>query len=550
MKKDLVILFLLIFPAIGILFQKGYFTMHDDLQSMRQYQMDKCFQDGQIPCRWVTDMGYGYGYPLFNFYPPLPYYLGQIFRWFGFAYIDIVKIIGIIGFALTAVFMYLLGREFWGRLGGLVSAAFLTYAPYHSVDFYVRGAMNEFWALAFYPAVFLTIYKLISTGRRYWIPLVSLSVAGIMLSHNQMLLIFSPLIVAWVVLWWVRLKSVRSLFSLTLSAVFALGLAGFYTLPVLFEQKYAHVETLVIGYFNYLAHYLDLNQIFLRINWGYGSSVLGPGDTMSFALGYLQWIIPALILIALPFNRRLRSHFPIIIFSLVMLLSSLYMTHSKSTWIWQLIHPLEFLQFPWRFLTVSIFAASLLSGAVVLLLPRKLIPVLLFALVLLNAAYFRPDKWLPDITDAQKFSGASWHLLITSGIFDYLPIYAPHPPADPPGGDLDITSGTGSYYRLAKRSNYQAYSVDVSSPSAVAELQTYYFPGWKIWVDGRLVSVDPSRDPLLGRMKIDLSSGSHQIVAKFTNTPVRTLGNIFSLISWVMLIAIMAVWMRKLRWAK
>ena len=45
------------------LLMPGYFPMHDDLQMMRQLEMDKCFRDGQIPCRWVPDMGYGYGFP-------------------------------------------------------------------------------------------------------------------------------------------------------------------------------------------------------------------------------------------------------------------------------------------------------------------------------------------------------------------------------------------------------------------------------------------------------------------------------------------------------
>ena len=141
MKKDIVILILLILPAFAPLVQKGYFSMHDDMQSIRQMKMDQCLADLQFPCRWSLDLGYGYGYPLFNYYPPLPYLIGQPFRWLGFQYIDIVKIVGILGFFLPPrpLFMYLLSKEFWGRLGGLVAAAFYTYAPYHSVDFYVRG---------------------------------------------------------------------------------------------------------------------------------------------------------------------------------------------------------------------------------------------------------------------------------------------------------------------------------------------------------------------------------------------------------------------------
>src|SRR3989339_1073779 len=158
MKKTLLVVLLLTLPAFAWLIQPGYFPMHDDLQTTRLMEMEKCFRDGQIPCRWVLDLGYGFGYPLFNFYPPLPYLIGLPFRFMGLAYIDAIKIVGILGFVLCALNMYLLGRQLWGKKGGIISSLVYTYAPYHSVDLYVRGAMNEFWAMAFFPAIFYSSY--------------------------------------------------------------------------------------------------------------------------------------------------------------------------------------------------------------------------------------------------------------------------------------------------------------------------------------------------------------------------------------------------------
>lgn len=535
MKKDLLLLLFLILPAFSILLQPGYFSMHDDLQSLRQYQLDKCFVDGQIPCRWVPDLGYGYGYPLFNYYPPLPYLIGQPFRWLGLQYIDIVKVVGVIGFITAAAFMYLLGKEFWGKSGGLLSAVFYTYAPYHSVDYYVRGAVNEFWAMAIYPAIFYFTYRLIVTRRKIYLTLTALSAAALLLSHNPMFMIFAPLLLLWCLFWTLKLKShLPTYFLLTLSALWAFGLAAFFTLPVVFEARYVSLWTLTSGYFNYLAHFLNLKQIFLDINWGYGSSQLGPNDTMSFALGFLHWLVPLLILLLTPFVKKLRQHKFLILLLVFFTLSSLFMSHSKSTEIWKVIRPLEFLQFPWRFLTLAVFSVSFLSGAITLAVNKKLFFVaVLLLLIYLNGNYFRPREWYPDMTDDIKFSGHSWQLLITSGIFDYLPIWAPQPPADPAGADINITHGSGTFSRLAKSSHSQSYQLNVTSPQASVELQTFYFPGWKVFLDGLAVSLDPSRDPLLGRMQIDVPIGSHTLTAHFTNTPVRTLGNLLSLISWL-----------------
>lgn len=565
MKKDLLILLILIIPSFAILLQKGYFSMHDDLQSMRQYQHDLCFRDGQIPCRWVPDMGYGYGYPLFNFYPPLPYLLGQPLRLLSIPYIDIVKIVGIMGWIASAGFMYLLGRQFWGRKGGLVSAVFYTYAPYHSVDFYVRGAMNEFWALVFYPAIFWSTYKLIhevsninkfpspnegeGPGVRFvgtrWIPITSLSVAGLMLSHNPMLMIFAPVLIGWCLLWLIKFKTIQSFSHLTIAAIWSAGLAAFFTLPVVFEQKFVSIWTLTSGYFNYLAHFLDIKQIFLNINWGYGSSELGPIDSMSFAVGYLHWIVPLAIFI-FSLTKKLRPYLPIILYSLFIILFSLFMSHSKSTFLWQHLKPLELLQFPWRFLTLTIFGASFLAGAATLVLNKKIIlAAILASVVILNGNYFHPRDWYSDMTDEKKFSGKSWQLLVTSGIFDYLPIWAPFPPADPAGADLNIVQGEGEYTRILKSSNRQIYKVNILSDSATLELQTYYFPGWRIWLDGVEQVIDPSRDPLLGRIQIDVPIGKHQITARLANTPIRTFSNFVSLISWSMLGLLVLTYSRK-----
>lgn len=539
--KQLLVILIILLPAFSWLTQPGYFTMHDDLQTVRQLEMDLCFKDGQIPCRWGKELGYGFGYPLFNFYPPVPYLLGQVYRTFGLAYVDVVKAVGITGFILTAYFMYLLGRELWGKKGGLISMLIYTYAPYHSVDFYVRGAMNEFWAMAFYPAIFLSLYRLIKTNEFRYVLLTALSVAGLMLSHNPMLLIFTPVALVWTFFWLWRQHSLQSLSKLFFAALLALGLAAFFTIPVLVEQKFAHVETLTIGYFNFLAHFLDLNQIFFRINWGYGESILGPGDTMSFALGFLQWFLPLSVLVLFSLVPKYRKYVPQLTILSIFILGALFMSHSKSTPLWLRITPIQFLQFPWRFLTLAVFAASVMAGAVGVLHQKNIRSKLIFCLLIvsvliLNANYFRPRAWFPDMTDTKKFSGDSWRWQVTGSIFDYLPIYAPMPPADPAGGDLGITSGAGSYQTLEKTSNRQRYSIDISSPNgATVEIQTFYFPGWRVFVDSKEVPLDPSRDPLLGRMQIDLTPGSHTLEAKFGNTPVRSVSNVISLISWLSL---------------
>src|SRR5689334_4796987 len=78
-----ILITILSFVAFRDLVKPVFFPMQDDLQIFRAYELEKCFQEGRFLCRWVPDAGFGYGYPLFSFYPPFPYYLIEFFHLFG-----------------------------------------------------------------------------------------------------------------------------------------------------------------------------------------------------------------------------------------------------------------------------------------------------------------------------------------------------------------------------------------------------------------------------------------------------------------------------------
>jgi hypothetical protein len=166
------LLIILIVPTFTFLLKPGlYWNMHDDMQMIRQLEMEKCLKDGQIPCRWTPDLGYEYGYPLFNFYPPLPYIVGEFFRTIGFSFMATIKSSTIVLIITSTLAMYLLANSLAGPLGGFLAALFYAYAPYHAVDIYVRGAMNEAWATVFFPLIFYFLIIPCRLPLFYFLPL-------------------------------------------------------------------------------------------------------------------------------------------------------------------------------------------------------------------------------------------------------------------------------------------------------------------------------------------------------------------------------------------
>ena len=330
-----ILLILLIIPAIKDLLTPGYFTMHDNMQVFRLFEVDKCVHDGQIPCRWVPDGGFGYGYPLMQFYPPMPYYPMELLNLLGLGFFWPVKIMFVLSFVLSGLGMYLLAKEFFGKWGGLLSALFYVYSPYHSVDIYVRGAQNEAWGMVWFPFVLLYLYNLI-TKKFSWknFLLFAFCLAGQLTSHNVMTLVFAPSAIIWALFWLWRSKKFASIKSVVVSGILGIGLSAYFFIPEILEQKYVHVDSMISGYFNYMAHFVDLNQLFISRFWGYGSSVWGPNDGMSFSIGQFQWVIALIVAILALFRFKKNKTMSLMIFMSVLFgLAYAFMTHGRSLFI-------------------------------------------------------------------------------------------------------------------------------------------------------------------------------------------------------------------------
>lgn len=547
----------------------GYFKMHDDLQMMRQLEMEKCFLDLQIPCRWVPDMGYGFGFPLFNYYPPLPYLVGELFRLVSFSFADTVKIVFLLSFILSGVAMYFFSKEFFlpagrqvAKWGGVLSSIFYIWAPYHAVDVYVRGAMNEAWAFVWFPLILWTGYRLLKSEEKKitrWVIGLALSWAGLFLSHNLMVLIFTPIFGIWILFFLLREKNWGKIISLVKSGALALGLTTFFTLPAILEQKYVQVDTLVNGYYEYIAHFATFNQLFISRFWGYGPSVWLENDGMPFQIGHIHWILSLVIFVVLAvlflrkkLNPKLHTTYFILLSFILVGWFAAFMAHSRSTFIWQLIPALKFVQFPWRFLTMVTFSFSFIAGSLVLFIPKKFIywvvGVLSLGLVIFNWNYFLPDGGkMGPLSDKEKFAGAAWDLQRTAGIFDYLPVGAVTAPKEPRRALLEVMKGEVNTEDLKIGTNKASLSVSVISDKATVRLGIFKFPNWKAFVDGKEVETYIPKDEMWGRMYIEVPKGEHKIALRLFNTPLRTTSNIISLVAWIGL-ATFPLWRKKINY--
>ncbi len=524
-------------PSFIKILRPGFFPVQDLMQVFRTYEMDRCFQDGQFPCRWVPDAGYGYGYPQFNFYAPLAYYIGEIFHLAGLPIIDSLKIVVILAVLLGAVGMFLLANEFFGGLAGVTTSALYTYLPYKAQEVYVRGDVSEFWAMAFFPIILWTIYKLIKQGSGKYIFISAVSIAGLFFSHVLFSILFIPVIIFWSGYWLIAEKKIKLTPKIILTVLLGFAISASFTLPMLFEKRFVHIETLLGGYFDYRQHFVTIRQLFLSNNWGYGSSALGPIDDLSLSTGIVQWVMGAVaMLIAIvKFRKDKRTSLLILSLGLITFVI-LFLTHQKSFFIWSGLPPLAFLQFPWRLLGFSGFVLTFLAGYVIYNFTRfKYLAasiVILFAL-LLNLNFFAPKEWW-NVTDEYFLTGRVWQGELTASIFDYLPVYATLPPPSAAPETPEILEGKARFTNYFKGSDYQSGHLEVSEPARI-RLPLFDFPGMAVYLNNQRIdhinNDCTGQSFCLGLITFDASTGSYDFRVELEDTPVRTVGNILSLVS-------------------
>ncbi|MEX2012951.1 MAG: 6-pyruvoyl-tetrahydropterin synthase-related protein [Candidatus Levyibacteriota bacterium] len=545
----IIVVAVLSFWAVKHVALPGFFPMHDDTQVVRVHEMTKSLKDGMFPVRWVSGLGYGYGYPIFNFYAPLSYYVGSAIELLGFDALSATKIMMGFGILLSGVFMYLLGKEFWGKLGGVVSALFYVYVPFHAVDIYVRGDVAEFWAYAFIPLAFFGIYKVFQTkGDFKWVVIGGLGYAGIILSHNLTAMMVTPFILIIILLYFYIALKRKELYAIRYplyALALGLSLSAFYFIPALAEQKYTNVLSQIGGGAHFDDHFVCLPQLW-QSQWGFGGSTPGCADGLSFMIGKLHifasFLMLGLVLVSLLFKKIAKKEEKLLIAVLCALglLVSILLMLSISNFLWKTVPLMAFFQYPWRFLLLASFFSSLLAGSLLWFakilikndLVEWLLTGLLILLVILNGIkFFIPQTILNKMSeDYVSAENIRW---TTSKISDeYLPKNFQKPQNVGDVANERIIFNPQDIKINKKIEKAQIITLDLNSAK---ETNLYFniahFPSWKLTVDGSV------KGNMVGNgYGVSLAPGHHMVSMKFEETPIEKLSNFISVVGLVVVL--------------
>ncbi|MBF8250053.1 MAG: hypothetical protein HW400_654 [Candidatus Levybacteria bacterium] len=536
-KRKINLMFLLVLisllPLISV-FRKGTYES-GDLNIHVGFAMSffESLKDGNLIPRWSSQMIYGYGYPLFLFIYPLPYYLASLFHTIGFTFINSFKIILIISYITSGIAMYLFVKEeLKNKLSAFVAALFYLFAPYHLVDLHFRTAVGEVISFAILPFCFLTIKNLSNgiTFRR--LLLSSASISLLILSHQAISLITIPFIIIYCLYLFFKnhQKKLKFMFSCFFSLLMAILISSFYWFPVIFEAKYTNLLT------KGAISFISFNQL-IYSPWRWGFLFQGHMGELSFIIGYAHWfiILFSIFLFLKKTKRELREK-KLYLISIGSFFTLLFLTQSISSPIWRIVPLLNGFQFSYRLLLLISFFVSIIAGIVIKNVPNKMFIIILCSIAVLTTILnWGNRKMLPLVTDSIILHGLS-NNITKIGTGTTIWVNSDNFTVNNSIPHMIVLKGKADISETSRTSVKHTYLINVISQNVSIRENTLYFPNWNVRVNGKSHPFSFNSTDSQGVITFGLSKGLYIVDVSFTDTRVRKISLLVSVLSFIILL--------------
>ena len=528
---------------------------------LRVVQLDVLIKDGYLLPRWGPDIGYGWGFPVFNYYAPLSYYVLELFYVLGLSLDNSLKLTLMVAAGAYAAGGYLWARTIMPAGPALVVATANLYAPARFMESYRSHSLGQILAMALLAFALWAFYGLMVSGSKRWFVAATGLLTAIILTHNITALFVAPMIVFYALMVAAGRREIVGLFRSGLAILFSGGLSAFFWTPALLERHYIQTERGVRDIFDVARNLLDLRE------------VLSPSPVTDLALKNpdLPFSVgPALVVFALLgttlafwprcTDRILRYQ---TIFAATAVGALIFLVTPASALIWQNLPLLSFVQFPSRLLGLATTPAALLCGVAALrcgeLLRHRLtslfIPAfLVFFLVAVESPRLYPlepftdsgDLHPVDILDFELQTGA----IGTTSTGEFTPVWVLKWPTGPPvcGGwtnesrtpKLDsncLPDGVQAEW-VEGDSLREEYTVTVSAPTTI-QYPVFYFPAWRVAIDDEAVAARPAEGT--GVLTFDVPEGLHRLKVWYGRTPVEQAAEYISLMALVGFLGLLAL---------
>lgn len=527
-------------PSAWWLAQNRFWASHDGVFHLyRVVELGRLARLGEIVPGWLPTFAAGYGYPIFNYYPPLAFVPSTLASLAGLGPVDAFKLSLALPIFLSALGAYLLGRDlFKDRLAGWLIAVAYVYAPYRFYDTYMRASPSGAWVFPFMPLLLWSIGRA-AAGSRRQLALSALWLALLVLAHNVTALFFLPVALVWAAgaIW---TQADRRAATLRVASGLALGLAvgAGYWIPTLAEAGWVSTSNFNSPEYLPQSHLVSLADLV-------DVTPLYDHTQPMLKYGFVQLGVALAGLAAWPWLGRRRA---VVAFgAAVTIVVALLQTPILEP-IWSL-PLLSYIQRPSRLLAIGALGTALMAGGASALGPlfRLYAPLAGAALVISGLAWLAPFPLAPADTSltegSQLRSEADSGIIGTTSAAEYLPVWAR-------GGFVAPNEGYARPFGTAGDEPFRVRVIEAGAIDSTVRVQSerggplrlhsFYFPGWTASIDGAPAPVYPSSTVAL--LTVDVPPGEHTVAFRFEPTQLRRLTAWISALSVIGALILLLGW--------
>jgi hypothetical protein len=334
-----------------------------------------------------------------------------------------------------------------------------------------------------------------------------------------------------------------------------LGLSAHFLLPAMTENRYVRVDQWYGGRYAWGSDFVEFFQLFSP-RWGYGTSIPGPNDALSFQLGIVP-VVLGLFAFALLLRRGASMRLPRPVFRLTAFFAALtavtvFLMLDLSTLLWQVLPLVQLTQFPWRLLSIVVVSMAFLCGMVAAEVEEGGtfvdVPSLVLAILLVlgSLPYMRAElsQHETSLAGLMRFQQSADEMTGSTAWVRQIPEWSPL--ADYYISGEPVTSKVDYTFLYQQAGEAQARTVELGTQRELVEyyadrpvllsFNTFYYPGWKAYLldfeTGALIEELPiAVRGELGLMTVRLPAGLGQVLLQFEATPIRRLSTAITLIS-------------------
>jgi hypothetical protein len=463
-----------------------------------------------------------YGMPMGVIVQQTTSYLGAFFNLLLHNTVLSYNLVVLCGTFFSLYFFYQFLKLHFSERAALLATIVFAFVPYQIINIYIRGDIPEYFAHVFFPLVCMGLFFWIRQRKAKGLILLFVGICGILLTHPFTFVVGSFLFVpyAMYLLWDAKQNIFEWSFLVPLISVslLALGATGYYILPLATEIKYFYygqgglLPNQHLTLFNYLGdhwEYFTHNDIDVRghiIHLGLFESVIIFG-------GFLFWIL----------KKRTSRFFPFLFTTFFILV---FFTTQYANPIYLKIKLLGGIQQNWRMFTSIVFIPPILIAYFQHKTKSRLFFVLVLCIILcmrLPEVYGKNFLTEPDSKyywNKENLHGSILNTVWTGPTESY-------PVLSQKG---NIIAGEGLIVNSVTSNSWRKYTIRANGPVRMEDA-TFYFPGWKVYVDGIQTPIEFQDMNYRGVVTYMVPTGTHLVLVKFTDTKVRLLGNILSLLS-------------------